>query len=115
MKDIEHLHYLNEPNDRTILEDTVFEADNANCFIQFDVELSNFQLGRCAYMLHQARGNRQFPSFVSFVSCTMNGKSFLLCALLQGAPDGFPTPIPAPGSQAHNSISTSSDIHLYAD
>lgn len=115
MKDIERLCYLNQPNDKTVLEDNSIEADDANCFIEFDVESSKFQLGPRAYKLHHPRGSGQWPSFVSFVGRTMNGKSFLLRALQQGAPDGFPTPIPAPGSQAYNSTSTSSDIHLYAD
>jgi hypothetical protein len=117
-RDIERLHFVNEPNSQNRIDEGAVEMDIQNCFVEFDSRSHKFQFGPRAFPLLRhgpAQHVTQYPSFISFVGRSANGKSFLLRALQHGSPDGFPSPIPGPGAQEHNHRSTSSDINLYAD
>jgi hypothetical protein len=113
VEDITRLRYFCAPNKSVSIENEA-EKDVLNCFIEYVVESSQFELGPRAFPLLPERNILQHPSFVSFVGRTGHGKSFLLRALQYCSDENVCTPIPAPGAKVNHS-STSSDIHLYQD
>lgn len=82
-----------------------------------DVVFQDF--GRYARLMAEksARDRRvRYPSLVSFVGQTGAGKSSLIRLLIElYAPDGVKTQVPVVGSNLHQDVPTSGDVHLYAD
>jgi energy-coupling factor transporter ATP-binding protein EcfA2 len=82
-----------------------------------DVVFQDF--GRYASLMAEksARDRRvRYPSLVSFVGQTGAGKSSLIRLLIElYAPDGVKTQVPVVGSNLHQDVPTSGDVHLYAD
>ena len=84
-----------------------------------DDEVVFQDFGRYArLMAEKSARNRQvrYPSLVSFVGQTGAGKSSLIRLLIElYAPDGVKNQVPVVGSNLHQDVPTSGDVHLYAD
>jgi hypothetical protein len=64
--------------------------------------------------LPDPRASSACPGFISFLGDTGTGKSWILRSLLRNMPH-YPAPLSSPGKTSNITISTSSDICLYAD
>jgi hypothetical protein len=84
---------------------------------QDDVVFQDF--GRYARLMAEksARHRRvRYPALVSFVGQTGAGKSSLIRLLIElHAPAGSKSQVPVVGSNLHQDVPTSGDVHLYAD
>jgi hypothetical protein len=84
---------------------------------QDDVVFQDF--GRYARLMAEksARHRRvRYPALVSFVGQTGAGKSSLIRLLIElYAPAGSKSQVPVVGSNLHQDVPTSGDVHLYAD